>query len=167
MDDLFDAVVVKAAGITESHPLARVLVGRRELIELTEKSCEAVLRPEAPGGLHPAERAALACRISRLNGDDALAAHYERMMRGCADETSSAQIAEPEFAGGGDARLTAVLRHVDLVTLTPREAAAEDVAALRAVGIPEADIVRLSQLVAFLSYQTRVAQGLRLMMEAS
>ena len=165
MEDLFDAVVVKAAGITKAHPLAGVLVGRREIIELSEKSHEAALRPESPGGLSPVERAALACRISRLNGDDFFALHYQKRMDESAEQTSSSRIADLDFCGGDDSRLRAILRHADLVTVAPKEATAEDIEALRSAGMPDADIVRLSQLIAFVSYQIRVAKGLRLMLE--
>jgi uncharacterized protein YciW len=64
--------------------------------------------------------------------------------------------------GAGDARLAAILRHVDMVTRTPRQATRADIEALKAAGVEEADIVRLSELVAFVSYQARVIAGLRL-----
>ena len=42
---------------------------------------------------------------------------------------------------------------------------AGDVAALQSIGMNDPDIVRLSQLIAFVSYQIRVVQSLRLMAE--
>ena len=40
---------------------------------------------------------------------------------------------------------------------------AEDISKLQAVGVSDADIVRLCELIAFVAYQMRVAAGLRLM----
>ena len=39
----------------------------------------------------------------------------------------------------------------------------EDISKLQAVGVSDADIVRLCELIAFVAYQVRVAAGLRLM----
>jgi len=76
-------------------------------------------------------------------------------------------IANTGFDGGDDARLKAIIRHTDLITTNPKEATAEDIAALRAAGLDDADIVRLSELIAFVSYQVRVVAGLRLMAEVA
>lgn len=59
-------VVVKAAGISSDSPLGAWLSGRGEILELTEKSHDAVLRPRQPGELTHSERAGLACRISTV-----------------------------------------------------------------------------------------------------
>ncbi len=61
----------------------------------------------------------------------------------------------------------AILRHIDLVTVDPKQAAEADIAALKSAGILEPDIVRLSELIAFVGYQVRVVKGLRLMAEAA
>ena len=52
---------------------------------------------------------------------------------------------------------------MDLVTLGPKDAVAGDIQALRAAGLAEADIVRLSELIAFLAYELRLVAGLRLL----
>ena len=160
--DIFETIVAKAAGISAASPLAGVLLGRGDILELTEKSHEAALRPRQPGGLTHSERAALACRMALLNNEAVLARHYDGLIG-----TGNLAIADTGFDGGGDLRLRAILRHTDLVTVDPKEAADGDIAALKSVGIAEADIVRLSQLIAFVSYQIRVVAGLRLMAEAA
>ena len=105
-----------------------------------------MLTPQDPGGLPQPLRFALAARVARLGGDEQLAAHYA--------------------AGGSlpkeDAVMTAILRHVDLIATTPRDATRADIAALQAAGVVPGDIVRLSQLIAFVSYQLRLIAGLRL-----
>ncbi len=122
---------------------APVLAHRADLMAASLRNERAVISPDDPGGLSHAERRAVARRIARLNGNDALAAHYP------AEEPSS------------DARWAAILRHVDLVTAHPKDATKHDIQALRAAGIAEPDIVRLSQVIAFGNYQVRVIAGLR------
>ncbi len=160
--DIFETIVAKAAGISAASPLAEVLSGRSDILELTEKSHDAALRPKQPGGLTHSERAALACRIALLNNEAVLARHYDNLIG-----DGILAIADTGFDGGGDIRLRAILRHTDLVTVDPKEAAGGDISALKSAGIAEADIVRLSQLIAFVSYQIRLVAGLRLMAEAS
>jgi uncharacterized protein YciW len=121
-----------------------VLAHRADLMAASLRNERAVIAPEEPGGLSHAERRALASRIAHRNGNADLAAYY------------AAEAIPP------DARWTAILRHVDLVTERPKDATQADIAALRAAGIDDADIVRLSQLVAFVNYQVRVIAGLRL-----
>jgi len=162
MENIFDTLVVRAAGISADHPLAGVLSGRGTIIELTERSQHATLKPEPAGGLTHSERAALACRMALLNLDGELASHYESML-----EAADASIADPSFNGADNVRLKAIIRHTDLVTRSPKDAAAGDIAALKTAGVPEDDIVRLSELIAFVNYQVRVVAGLRLMVAAS
>ena len=160
--DIFQTIVAKAAGISADSRLAGVLSERGEILELTEKSHDAALRPKHPGGLTHSERAALACRIALLNDEAVLARHYDGLIGG-----SHREIADTGFDGGSDIRLRAIIRHTDLVAVNPKEAVSGDVSALQNVGIADADIVRLSELIAFVSYQIRVVAGLRLMVEVS
>ena len=141
MDDIFESVVVDAAGITANHPLAAVLAGRSEVMRLTQKAHDAVLKPEPPGGLSHAERAALACRMARLNDEEILARHYEAMIP---ESDELRVIADPAFDSPDGKRFKAILRHTDIVTVNPRQATEGDILALKSAGILEADIVRLS-----------------------
>ncbi len=160
--DIFETVVAKAAGIAAGSPLTAVLKLRAEILELTENSHEASLRPIQPGSLTHSERAGLACRMAKRNDDPVLARHYETLFG-----VGSQAVANTEFDGGDDARLKAIIRHTDLVTTNPKEATADDITALRSAGLDDADIVRLSELIAFVSYQIRVVAGLRLMAEVA
>ena len=164
MDDIFRSVVVEAVGISVNHPLAVVMSGRSEVMQLTQRSHDAVLKPEPPGGLSHAERAALACRMAWLNEEEILARHYETMIP---ENFDLRMMADPAFDGADDRRIKAILRHTDLVTVNPKHAAEGDVLALKSAGILESDIVRLSELIAFVSYQVRVIKGLRLMVETA
>ena len=164
MEDIFNSILLKSAGISGDHPLAPVLSGCNEIMRLTQTSMGAVLQPEPPGGLCHSERAALACRIARLNDEELMASYYEAMIP---ENSEFRAIANPAFVEIHGQGLRAVVRYTDLVTVDPKRATESDISALKAAGILEADIVRLSELIAFLAYQIRVVQGLRLMSDAA
>jgi len=64
------------------------------------------------------------------------------------------------------ARLTAALDHAHLLVFHPRDAAPASLQALLDAGWSTTDIVTLSQIIAFLSFQIRVAAGLRVLATA-
>jgi CMD domain protein len=150
-------VIATLAGAVDNKAVAAALAGRADLMAASQANYQAVMAPDDPGGLSAEERRALACRIAMLNGDAPLAKHY---VAGLGAE--GAALADPDAPSPADARLAAMLRHVDLVTRHPREATRADIAALAAAGLATADIVRLSQVIAFVNYQLRVIAGLRL-----
>ena len=161
-----DSVTPRVAGITAQSPVAGVLDELSEVLALSEQSHEAVLRPHEPGGLSYALRAALASRVSRVNEDAALTAHYEALLEadaGCTPELVS--LADPAHTppAEGDRWLAAVVGHVDLLTSSPQGSGKTQIEALQAAGVDDADIVRLTQLAGFLSYQVRFVAGLRLL----
>ena len=163
MTDIFDPAAEKASGLDAGHPLAAVLSARDDILTMTQQAHDAALTPVEPGGLSHGERAALSCRMARLNQEDALAAHFESMI----GDANAAQISDPTFNGGADNRLRALLRHTDLATTDTKSVVAADIMALSSAGVSEDDIVRLSELVAFVNYQVRLTIGLRLMVDAS
>jgi CMD domain protein len=69
-------------------------------------------------------------------------------------------VAEPHRAVLG-ARVTAALAHVHMLVFHPRDANAAALQRLLDAGWPNADIVTISQLVAFLAFQIRAVAGLR------
>jgi len=86
-----------------------------------------------------------------------------------ADESTDGVRWAPD-AVTGDAlggRLAAALTHTHLLVFRPREARPEALQALVDAGWNADDIVSLSQLIAFLSFQLRVAWGLRVLAAAS
>ena len=60
-------------------------------------------------------------------------------------------------------RLAAALEHAHLLVFHPRDAAPADLEALLDAGWSTTDVVTLSQIVAFLSFQIRVVAGLRIL----
>lgn len=151
----------KAAGLSPDKALFNVRRFRPAFVQGAEQCRLSVLQPANDQGLANDLRVALACRMAVLNKDPALAAEYETQL-------AALQPAEPLLAlAAGETALAeplaAIVRHVDLVTLTPAKAQAEDIRRLEQAGLDNPQIVALSELIAFVNFQTRVAAGLRLM----
>jgi len=167
MTDFLKTAAVQAAGIGAGHPLAEMLAGREDIFTMTQQAHDAALTPVDPGGLSHGLRAALAARMARANGADALGEHFAGLAEQADGGPDEARVADPAFDGGEASRLSAIVRHTDLVTRDAKAVVADDIAALMAASVTEDDIVRLSELVAFVSYQARVAVGLTLMGDLS
>jgi uncharacterized protein YciW len=132
---------------------------------MTQQAHDTALTPNEPGGLPQKVRAALSCRMALLNKETILAAHFLTLMVEANGPSEIEQLADPAFDGGADARFRAILRHTDLVTTDTKAVVGGDILALTTAGVSEDDIVRLSELVSFVSYQIRLTVGLRLMRE--
>ncbi len=137
------------------HALRRL---RPEFVAGAQACRIAVLHPADDLGLDTAVRAALAARMARANADEALAAQYDALTPApfrplaLGDAPDTLPPLQASFA-----------RHADLVTRAPATAAASDLTSLRNAGLTNPQIVALSELIAFVNYQTRIAQGLRLL----
>ena len=153
------------ATVPDGSPLAEALSQRAQIMALSQASHDAVLLPRDPGGLSHGERAALAARMALWNRDASLAAHYRELLDRAGAGAVLTAIASGAEAGeaGADARLGAIIRHADMLTLRPRDATRADIEALVTAGVSEPDIVRLAELAAFVNYQVRVITGLRLL----
>lgn len=162
MTDAPDAID-EAAGLTAGSATHALRRERPEIVRLSQTSFDAALRPRDPGHLSRAERAALAERMARHFADARLAATYAALL--AAEEAAPAvrALADPAAPAPADARRAAILRHVDLVTLTPEAATMGDIDRLKAAGLTDRDIVTLAGLIAFVNYQIRVAAGLRML----
>lgn len=160
-------VIEALVGVEPNSALADACQARREILKLSQASYDAIITPADPGGLSHAERAALAVRMARLNADAALAAHYQERLKASGDTAALALIATPGSATDHGPRLNAIVRHIDLLTCEPKEATRADIQALKDAGLSEPDIVRLSELAAFLNYQARVIAGFRLLRSAA
>ena len=69
----------------------------------------------------------------------------------------------PEFCDAHGPRLAAAFEHMHLLVFHPRDAAPAALQALLDAGWSTTDIVTLSQIAAFLSFQIRVVAGLRVL----
>lgn len=142
--------------------LALAMEQRAEILRLSQASHDAVVQPKEPGGLSHGERAALAERITRLNKDDELARHYRACLNSAGADEELLAIADPNRSIDAGERMNAIVRFTDLVTVHPRDATRSDLETLKTAGMAEADIVRLTELLAFVNYQLRVVAGFKL-----
>lgn len=79
------------------------------------------------------------------------------------DQPGPSYAVDPAHAALLGRRLTAALAHAHLLAYHPRDASAAALQALQQAGWSETDIVILSQLASFLSFQIRVVAGLRVL----
>jgi uncharacterized protein YciW len=149
MMDVIDAMLDDAPG-------AAVRQQRPDFVRYSQGSYDVLIVPQNPGGLSLTERAAAAWRIATLNGDAGLTAHYRGLVPAATMSILSEGTPLPP-------RLATILAHVERVATAPGAAAPEHLRALEAVGLSARDIVALSQLIAFVSYQVRVLAGMRLL----
>jgi len=155
-------VIDLAAGLSHTREVGALRRQRPEILRLSQTSYRAALLPANSGNLTHSERAALACRMARLLKDETLAAHYAELLD-LEEDGVAATIADPSVTSAGDTRIIAILRHVDLLTLSPEDATRSDIEKLTSAGLTDRDIVTLTGLIAFVNYQARVVAGLRMM----
>ncbi|CAH1649449.1 conserved hypothetical protein [Hyphomicrobiales bacterium] len=136
-------------------PAAIAARTRSGIVEMSRQAEAAVTAPRDPGGFPSPWRLAVSARIARMNDLPNLVDHYLASV----SEPALRALADPAEAGR-DEREKTVLAFMDKVARETRAVAAEDIAALKAAGVTEADIVRLCELNAFMSYQCRVFAGL-------
>ena len=159
-------IIETLAEIAPGSSVAAAVARRTNIIALSDAAHEAVLRPREPGGLSHAERAALAGRMARLHGEGAIAAHYDALLEQTGEAAAMAELLDPARFPSNERR-AAIARHSDMLTRAVREASRAAIDTLRKAGLSEPDIVRLSELAAFVNYQIRVIVGLRLLKDAA
>ena len=140
-------VIDTAAGLAPSSALQTARRFRSTVVEATQASHEALLYEPVPG-LSTADRLRVAVHCCEAAEAHQMAAHYRALL-----------VQQP----AGDAStpaLPAMLTWAGLLTTDPRRGDREALQALQAAGLADPAIVALAQLVAFLSYQTRVVAGL-------
>ena len=137
MTDLLDDLLGPA--------VAALRATRPDFVRYTQGSYDAMVAPADPEGLTASERVLTARLAAERSGHAALAAHYRAL---------------PASPGPRD---DAILRHAALLATSPGKATRADIDALTAAGLSPMEIVTLSQIVAFVAYQARVAAGLALL----
>jgi uncharacterized protein YciW len=142
-----------------------VLNHRTRVLDLSQHAHDALLSPTEPGGLSLALRAAIASRVAATNQDEALTAHYRALLDAAEGAPDVLPLADPTHVPDSDADpwLRAVIGHADLLASAPQTSSKATIEALQAAGVADADIVRLTQLVGFVTYHAGLAAGLRLL----
>lgn len=155
---LHDTTAVRLSGSAGKASIADTLKQREQVLLQTQTSADAVLRPTNCGAWSPALRAALAARIACLHQLPELAPEY--LGEFSADNVATLADTDND---GSTLGLAHVIVFLDTVATQPREATASDITRLKAHNVSDADIVRLTSLVAFMAYQLRLICGLRLL----
>ena len=135
------------ADIAPGSALAEARLTRDAATENTQGSYEVLFSPSAAHGLPLTSRLALAQQVASWHGEERLAAHYAAELNG----------RQP------DAGLQPLRDHAELLTFKPAAADPAHLHALADGGLSLDAIVTLSQLVAFVSYQSRLLRGYRLL----
>ncbi len=190
MTDIIDLL----AGIPPGSALDEARRKRPEARVHAQASHDLLLLPAEPGGFAVAERWAVAAFVAGLHNQAETAAYYAQGLANRAPELA-AKVADaaargqatgphgaypagplsredtpaPAFAadaGSLGPRLAAALDHAHMLVFHPRDASAEHLQRLADAGWRTAEIVTLSQLVAFLSFQIRAVAGFRAMLAA-
>lgn len=160
LPDVIDTVL----GLDATSPTLALRQERLKLKHLTQTSYLAALRPAEPRNFSYARRAALAARMTALWKARELNAHYRAALAAESDSADEARIADPAFTpDDAESPLAVVLRHVDLVTRSPKAATRANIEALKAAGLDDRDIVALAGLIAFVNYQVLVVAGLKML----
>jgi len=160
--DLLNAL----AGIEAGSPMAALRGQRAEIAGFIQASYDALLEPANEAGVSRVERGLIAYRIARLEGSQPLIAYYREYLARQEAPAELVAASEKENLGAPlSSRIVAVLEHVDRLTKEPGVATPDDLAGLKAQGLNDANIVTISQLIAFLSFQVRALVGLQLLAE--
>lgn len=143
-------VIDTAAGLAAGCPLFQARRFREGVVTATQASHDALLFEPVPG-LPTSDRLRVAVHVCEAAGAAELAAHYRQLL-------AAAGTAGPLQDSAG---LAAALRFAAVLTTHPRSGDRQAVEQLKQAGLGDAAIVALAQLIAFLSYQTRVVAGLK------
>lgn len=126
---------------------------------------QAIFASMHPGAFPVVWRLATGARMAAAAGASTLAAILRT--DAAAAGADAATLAIADGSAPTDDALGAALAHADLVTRRPHAAGPADILRLQTAGFSDADIVALSELIAFVSYQARCAVGLALVSETS
>ena len=155
--DLIDRLARLTPG-SATHALRH----RRDKVAVaTLQSYDALFAP-ALEGLTLAERLLVACYASRLTPSAPLFAHYrDALEQHSVDAAARAAVERGTPDDIGDARLRAILAFTRTLIENPVAGDKAALETLPAAGLTTPAVVALAQLIAFLSYQTRVVAGLQ------
>jgi CMD domain protein len=151
-------------GIDVESPLAKLRQQKPSLVTELQDYYLALFEPTAASAeaLPLIDRYLVAVRVASHPGSEAVVSWYRNLaLEAGVDESDLDQVVDISVAADGPTTTGAALRHADLLTLRPADATPADLQALKDAGLTPAGIVSLSQVIAFVNYQLRLAAGLR------
>ena len=155
--DLLDRLL----DIQPGTPLHAVRHAREKVASATQGSQDLFFDPELENNLSLSERLWGAYYAARLTPQATLTAHYlEQLQVLGVDELVRAAVDCGAIETLNDARLRAILSFTRTLIESPVHGDQAALQALQHEGLSTAEIVVLAQLIAFLSYQVRLAAGL-------
>jgi CMD domain protein len=158
--DISKDIVDQLVALTPGTQTFDVRHKRDKVAAATQGSYDALFDP-ALAGLPLADRLLVALYATRITPSPLLAAHYRA--RAVEAGVPAADIALAESgkpADAADPRLAAILEFTRKLIEKPVEGDEAALKTLPAAGVSTPAVVTLSQLIAFLSYQTRLVAGL-------
>ena len=162
-------VISSLAGVAPGSPTAELRAQRPEAMQHAQGSYTALFDPAEPLGLSPAERFATALRVTTIHDAPEASEHYRQRLVDAGASPEIVAAAALEDAGSASqsdpavpTRLQAILRHADLLATRPVEATPDHLQSLADAGLATVEIVQVSQIVAFISFQVRVVTALQL-----
>lgn len=155
--DLLDSLLNIAPG----SPLHQIRHAREKVASATQGSQNLFFDPALDNDLSLSERLWVAYYAARLGEQATLTAHYLKQLQALG--TKASVLADVD-AGAidvlDDARLAAILRFTRTLIESPVHGDQAALLTLQHEGLSTAEIVVLAQLIAFMSYQVRLAAGL-------
>jgi CMD domain protein len=157
--DVIDAVV----GLKEGDPLFAVRHAREKVSSATQASYDLFFgQGSAAFPVH--ERLIVAWYACLLSRSESLARHYEQKLQAFELDAALRDAVRRDALGElAPSRLSAMLAFTRKLITRPVDGDEVALKALTQAGIATPDVVTLAQLVAFLSYQIRLAAGLAAM----
>ncbi|MBP0605578.1 MULTISPECIES: CMD domain-containing protein [Burkholderia] len=149
-----------AAGLREGDAVAALRRARGKVLLHTQLSEAALFDPPLPD-LSPVERLHAARYVARQSNAHALTDIYRTRLLDAGGTLDDIERADADAFDALPRRLGAILLHAKRLTHAPVDARAADLAALKSAGLTTSAIVALSQLIAFVAYQLRVAAAAR------
>lgn len=147
--------------IQPETPLHGVRHAREKVAAATQASQDLFFAPTLENNLSLTERLWVAYYAAYLTPQPLLSAHYlEQLQAHGVSQSDRESIESGALDTLSDARLAAILRFTRTLIESPVDGDQQALKALQQVGLSTEEIVVLAQLIAFLSYQVRLASGL-------
>jgi uncharacterized peroxidase-related enzyme len=119
-----------------------------------------VISPDDASALSHVDRARIALIVATVNNNSALVRRFTDRLSDLDDADGAALVADPDRWSAFGPTTAALLAHSEQMALDPEDAGEDEIAELTALGISAATIVAASQVVAYVSYLSRLLQGM-------